>query len=232
MEEASGNSSQTQQYPARTRRWGRTTVVEEEAKPNLFLKYAPLFFYPFIREDYTHYHRLLNEDAYLVSRLIRTCGIFVYCCGEDMTVGYDMARTLLNFAWMVRFQMMGTTTTATAATTQSLKKRTTDNIALLPHHAANHHGNDQKGNDLIEQELKAATAVRQSVLTAVLQCFMSLRSELLMENYMDQMEEMIAWLVSVTEYDADEECREIAKTALQILRTKIQQDTPSSSAVM
>lgn len=90
---------------SKTRRFGQgKTKADPQPVENRFSTVAGYFFYPlmknFDRQENTF--DLLGEDSYVLSRLMYTLGIVIYAASNIPTVR-QMARTLLEFIWVLRF---------------------------------------------------------------------------------------------------------------------------------
>jgi hypothetical protein len=72
---------------------------ELPSKVNLFLDYAEKFFYPLINQNI---FKLYSEDPILLSKLIDTLSIFVYCCGTN-NISQKISFSLIEFVWSMRY---------------------------------------------------------------------------------------------------------------------------------
>jgi hypothetical protein len=207
LSETSNDNEYKPKYPEKTRRWTRQRKQQDEnTKPNSFLPFARLFAYPFLKDPYLV---LMSEDAYVLSRRIRSLGVFVYCCGSSL-VGQELAKEVADFAWACRFR--ASINPASDSTPRKVQ------IRLLEHHQL------EDNEDRAENESRSTTAVRQSVLTALLQCFLALTSsDSILEKFEYVIDDILQWLIHSSEYDPDNECRELAHSCLSVLRTILKQ---------
>ena len=106
-ETKNSKTTYTPQYPANTRRWGSSLnkkKTEKVAKANYFLLHAYRFYYMLLRtknQMSNTIHIMFGEDSLVLSKIIHTIGIFIYCCGSNPAplVGQELARNTIEFCW-------------------------------------------------------------------------------------------------------------------------------------
>ncbi|KAL9646464.1 hypothetical protein ABK040_006461 [Willaertia magna] len=93
-------------YPNNTRRWGSSLNKKQAKKTNqnYFLLHANRFYYLLLRtkrQVSETIHILFSEDSLLLSKLLHTIGIFIYCCGSNPTplVALDLIKNSIEFIW-------------------------------------------------------------------------------------------------------------------------------------
>ena len=95
------------QYPSNTRRWGsnlKKKAKVERPTANNFLIHANRFYYMLLRtksQVAENIHVMFGEDGLLLSKLIHTLGVFLYCCGSNPTpiVGQRLGKDTIEFLW-------------------------------------------------------------------------------------------------------------------------------------
>lgn len=137
---------------------------------------------------------LFGEDTYVLSRLIHTIGVLVYCCGTD-SISHQLAKDVLDFIWTVQCQY-------------HLKNKKTEAIRIIP--------------ETEQSESTNAVAVRRSILTAMMHSLNALPANVLIENVGHALlSQYLNWLLVENKEDPDEESRELAATNLSLLKAKL-----------
>jgi telomere length regulation protein len=137
---------------------------------------------------------LFGEDTFILSRLIHTAGVLVYCCGTD-AISHQLARDVLDFTWTVRYQF-------------HVQGKQRDTIQIIP--------------KAQEEESASVVAVRRSVLASMMHSLNALPPKILIEDIgLGVLEQYLNWLGSESQEDPDDECRELAATNISILRSKL-----------
>lgn len=189
------NAKIKERYPSETRIWGTMNRKESKALKNNFLPYSKDMFYQIVRnyDDPENAFRLFGEDSLLLSKLLQTLGIIIYCCG-DTSEGSELSITSLNFVKIFMFQF-------------STFKKSNIQIRITPEHQ--------------EEESRSAIQVRRSVLQLLHRCIMCLPSYLILGDLMEEIEFFLDWLLLVSQEDSDAISRELSLSTLSTLKSKI-----------
>nr|CAG4708615.1 unnamed protein product [Naegleria fowleri] len=142
QQEQSKSSLVSPQYPPNTKRWGSalnpSKRKQTETRPNYFLLHANRFYYMLLRTKSRvseTIHVMFGEDNLVLSKIIHTLGVFLFCCGTNPAplVSQQLGKNTLEFLWTLilhckdvstsnnlRLSVLGTLNTAISCCTSSI----------------------------------------------------------------------------------------------------------------